>query len=264
MKNSRIYNIVTQIICVAAVVLALCPLVLILKKSFSVDGIGNYLLVLEKYDLLPNLLTSMIVVGGTLVVVGIATSMAAFAFSKLKFPYKNAIYYTLLTGMMIPASALIFPLFQIVRGLKLINTPFALIFPYATINSCFNLIILKNYYDGLPNEIVEAAVVDGASKWKVFTTIMLPVAKPGLIFILIQTFLNAWNELQMSMIFINDPKIQPLSVVPLKFIQSATGQGYPIQVMYAAMILCLTPIAIFYLFGSKYLVRGLTAGAVKG
>lgn len=263
MRNSRIYRIVTQMICLIALVIFVFPLALMFQKSFAVDGIANYTLVFNYYNLLPNFLTSVIVVGGTLLIVGVVVSMAAFAFSKLEFPFRKTIYYILLAGMMIPTSALIFPLYQIVRGLGINNTGFSLILPYATLNSCFNLMVLKNYYDALPNELIDSARIDGANKWKIFLSIMTPIAKPGLVFVLMQTFLSSWNELQMGMIFINNTDVQPLSVIPLRFMQTA-GRGFPLQVMYAALIICLSPIAIFYVFGSRFLVQGLTAGAVKG
>lgn len=239
------------------------PLILMLEKSLSVGGLENYKVVLKEFEMLPNLITSIIIEIGTLLIVMAVTSMAAYAFSKLEFPRKKTLYYILLIGMMIPTSVLIFPLYQIVRGLHLNNTALSLIFPYATLFSCFNLMVLKNYYDGLPNELMEAARIDGANKWKTFTAIMLPIAKPGLTFVLMQTFLNAWNELQMAFIFINDADRQPLSVVPLRFIQISAA-GYPTYILYAALVLCLSPIAIFYVVASKQLVGGLTAGAVKG
>ena len=264
MKNSLSYRIITQIVCVIAAAIFLFPMVLMINRSLTGAGlIANYRQALETFDILPNFITSIIVVFGTLVLVAGVTSTAAFAFSKLNFPFKKTIYYILLSGMMIPTSALIFPLFQIVRGLKLNNTPFSLIFPYATLNCCFNLMVLKNYFDALPNEMIDAARIDGANKWVVFRSVMMPIARPGLAFVLIQTFLNAWNELQMAMIFINDTSVQPLSVVPIRFIQTS-AQGWPKEVMYAALVICLLPIAIFYLFGSKFLVAGLTQGAVKG
>lgn len=263
MKNSKIYRIVTQVICVIALIIFMLPLVLMLQKSFSVGGLENYKTVIENFNMLPNFCMSILVVGGTLLIVMTVTSMAAFAFSKLEFPFKKVIYYILLTGMMIPTSVLIFPLYRIVRGLGLNNTPLALIFPYATLNACFNLMVLKNYYDGLPNELIEAARIDGANKMKTFVSIMLPIAKPGLVFVLMQTFLSAWNELQMALVFINDTSRQPLSVVPLRFIQTG-AVGYPIYVTYASLVICLSPIAIFYVFASRQLVEGLTTGAVKG
>lgn len=264
MKNSRTYNICGQIICIFATFIFMFPLVLMLMRSFQTSGIGNYIQVFQTINILPNFTTSVIVVFGTLLIVGVITSMAAFGFSKLEFRGKKTIYYMLLTGMMIPTSALIFPLYQIVKKVGLINTPFSLILPYAILNACFNLMVLKNYYDALPNELIEAATIDGASKKNIFIRIMLPIAKPGLAFVLIQTFLSAWNELQMGMIFINDTAKQPLSIVPLRFTQTAGVQGFPLEVMYAALVVCLLPIAIFYIFGSRFLIAGLTQGAIKG
>ena len=264
MKHSITYRIVTQIICLLATAIFLYPLILMIIRSLAGNGLGNYKQVLDTVNLAPNFITSIVVVFLTLLIVSVVSSMAAYAFSKLEFKFKKTIYYILLGGMMIPTSALIFPLFQIVKGLGLNNTPFSLIFPYATLNCCFNLMVLKNYFDALPNEMMEAARIDGANKWGVFAKIMMPIAVPGLAFVLIQTFLSAWNELQMAMIFINEPSVQPLSVVPLRFTQTGGVQGFPLEVMYAALMICLLPIAIFYIFGSKFLVAGLTQGAVKG
>lgn len=264
MKNSLPYRIITQIICLIVLVIVMFPLCLMIEKSFAVNGFGNYVKVFEYFNLIPNVITSIIVVGGTLLVVGVVVSMAAFAFSKLHFPGKRAVYYLLLTGMMIPTSALIFPLYQIVRGLQLNNTGWSLIFPYATASACFNLMILTNYYNALPDELIDAARIDGAGKWKTFRMIMLPIAKPGLVFILIQTFLTSWNELQMAMIFINDTSKQPMSVVPLRFAQTTTSTGFTINNLFAACIICLFPIAVFYTLASRQLMEGLTAGAVKG
>lgn len=264
MKDSLCYKIIGQVLCVTAAIVFLFPLVLMIIRSFSGEGVENYLRVFETVNLLPNFVTSLIVVFGTLLIVSVVAALSAFAFSKLNFPGKKAIYYALLTGMMIPTSALIFPLFQIVKGIGVNNTPFSLIFPYATLNCCFNLMVLKNYFDSLPNELMEAARIDGAGTLKTFLHIMMPIAVPGMAFVLIQTFLSAWNELQMAMIFINDTTIQPISVVPLRFTQTAGVQGFPLEVMYAALVICLSPIAIFYIFGSKFLIAGLTQGAIKG
>lgn len=264
MKNSTLYRILGQVVCIISTGLFMFPLILMLVQSFAVSGFRNYLKVFEVVDLFPNFLTSIIVVFGTLLVVSIVTSMAAFAFSKLQFKGKSVIYYILLTGMMIPTAALIFPLFRIVKGIGINNTPYALILPYASMNSIFNLMVLKNYIDAFPNELMEAAYIDGASNARIYLNIVLPITIPGLAFILIQTFLSAWNELQMAMIFINNPAVQPISVVPLRFVQTAGVVGFPIEVMYASLVICLCPIAIFYILTQRFFVQGLVQGAVKG
>lgn len=264
MKNSIQYKWITQIVCLFFLGMFTFPLVLMVCKSFEVGGWENYRVVFDYYNLFLNLATSLATVGGTLLLVGGFASMAAFAFSKLEFPGRRTLYYVLLSGLMIPTSGLIFPLYQIVRGLHINNTPLALIFPYATLNCCFNLMVLKNYYDSLPNEMMDAAKIDGASLWDVFRLVLLPMAKPGLVFVLIQTFLSAWNELQMAMIFINNTKIQPLSVIPIRFMQTQSVSGFTEPVMYAALVICLLPIAIFYVAASKNLTEGMVAGAIKG
>ena len=116
----------------------------------------------------------------------------------------------------------------------------------------------------IPTDQLESARIDGANKWTTFIQIMLPIAKPGLVFVLIQTFLSAWNELQMAIIFVNDTSKQPLSVVPLRFAQTTSSSGFTINNLFAACIICLLPIAVFYIFASRQLMAGLTAGAVKG
>ncbi len=263
MRNSKAYTLFAQAVCLIASFLFLFPLGLMLIKSFGVNGISNYAQVFQKVDLWPNFRTSLLVVGGTLLSVSFLSSLAAFAFSKIPFVGKHAVYYLLLTGMMIPAAATIFPLFQIVKGLKLNNTPLSLILPYASANAIFNLMVLKNFYDGLPNELIEASTIDGASVLRIFLGIMFPLSIPGLAIVLVQTFLSSWNELQMAMIFINKTALQPLSVVPLRFVQQQ-GRSFPLEVMYACLVICLAPIAIFYVFAQRFLITGMTAGAVKG
>ena len=211
-----------------------------------------------------NFATSIIVVGSTLLIVSIVVSFAAFAFSKLNIPGKKGLYYTLLGGMMVPTAATIYPLYQIVKLLGLISSPFSLILPYATGSCCFNLMILKNYYDAIPNELLEAASIDGASKLYTCVNVMMPVARPGLAVVLMQTFLSAWNEVLMGRIFISDTTVQPLSVVPIRFAQTVSSRGFTQEVMYAALVICLTPIVIFYIFAARSLISGLTSGAVKG
>lgn len=264
MKNSLAYRIVTSAICILATILFLFPVAIMIVRSFQVNGLNNYVRVFDKYNLLPNFRTSMIVVLGTLIIVAFVVSTAAFAFSKLEFPFKKALYYILLMGMMIPVSALIFPLFQVMRKLGLQNSPISLIFAYVTTSSCFNLMILKNYFDALPSELMQAARIDGANKWKIYRDVMLPIAKPGVSVVLIQTFLSSWNELQMARIFIANTNVQPISVIPIRFAQTISSRGFTQEVMYAALVICLLPIAIFYIFASRYLIEGLTSGAIKG
>ncbi|MFT3985709.1 MAG: carbohydrate ABC transporter permease [Lachnospiraceae bacterium] len=264
MKGIRKKNLTAHMICILAVTVFMYPIVLMLIKSFAVDGIYNYVRVFETYRLFKNLVNSILIVFTTLIVVAVVVSLAAYAFSKLEFPFKKMIYYAMLMGMMIPASAMIFPLFSTIKGMGMLGSRFSVVLPYATLSSCFNLMMLKNYFDALPDQMIEAARIDGAGNFRVFRTVMMPLAKPGLAFVLMQTFLSSWNELQMAMIFIKDEAKLPISVIPIRFSASMGSTQFPVQVLFAALVICLLPIAIFYLFASRFLIAGLTQGAVKG
>jgi len=263
MKNSFGFKIIGQIVCIVSGFFALFPLLLMLKRSFDNGGINNYKKVLKAVNPLRNYLNSIIVVGATLIIVAVVISLAAYAFSKMRFRGSNILYFILLTGMMIPTAAMIFPLFQITKRFGLINELTSLMGPYSAMNALFNLLILKNYYDSLPNELIEAAKIDGASSFHTFARIILPLSIPGLALALIQTFLSAWNELQMGMTFINNPAKQTITVVPMRFAQTMQG-SYPIEVTFACLSMTLAPIIVFYIFAQKFLIAGLTAGAVKG
>lgn len=256
-------NLSAHIICIIAVVIFMYPLVLMLLKSFSVDGLYNYVRVFQTYNLFWNLYSSIIIVFTTLAIVAIVVSLAAFAFSKLEFPFKKVFYYVMLMGMMIPPSAMIFPLFCTVKQIGLLGSRISVVFPYVILCSCFNLMMFKNYFDAISNQLIEAARIDGAGIFRTFSTVMMPLAKPGLAFVLIQTFLTSWNELQMAMIFIKEESKLPISVIPTRFSASIGSTQFPVQVMFAALVICLLPIAIFYLFASNFLIAGLTQGAVK-
>jgi raffinose/stachyose/melibiose transport system permease protein len=264
MRNSKSYHIVGFIVCLLATAFFMFPLAIMVTRSFMKGGLSNYLKVFDKYNLSANFLTSLITVSFSMVIVAFVVSFAAFAFSKLSFAGNKVIYYTLLGGMMVPAAATIYPLFQIVKSLGLISSPFSLVFPYATGSCCFNLMILKNYYDDVPDEMLEAAYMDGASKLMCCVKVVMPVAKPGLAVVLMQTFLSCWNEVQMARVFISNTKVQPLSVIPIRFSQTISSRGFTQEVMYAALVICIVPVIVFYAFAARSLISGLTTGAVKG
>lgn len=263
MKTTKSFRVVGFVIVLLAVTVFMYPLFIMLRKSLMYLGFENYRIVFEAVDIRPNLRNSFTVVLLTMLGVSIVSSMAAFAFSKMRFRGGKILFVTVLMGMMIPASATVFPLFQIIKSLKLVNSPFSLVGPYIASNAIFNLLVLKNYYDGLPNEVIEAGTIDGAHTWQIFTHIMFPLALPGLSIVLVQTFLSAWNELQLGMIFINEPAHQTLSVVPMRFAQQMTGR-YPLEVFYACMVICVSPVLIFYIFAQRLMISGITSGAVKG
>ena len=262
MRKSLFFKIAGQLICILATALFLFPLVLMLIRSFKGEGLHNYVRVFETVNLAPNFLTSITVVFGTLLIVSAVAAMAAFAFSKLDFPFKKAIYYMLLTGMMIPTSALIFPLFQIVKGLKINNTPFSLIFPYATLNCCFNLMVLKNYFDALPNELIEAAVMDGCKELTIYHKLVLPLVIPALVTQGVMTFIGTWNSYLTPLIVLNDKNKFTLPLM-IATVRDSTHADYGAQ--YVGMLVSIIPMVIVFCFASRIIMEKISIGAaVKG
>jgi len=258
-----LFDYVCYAILTLSAAIVLYPLSISLEKSFDIGGWDNYRTVLDNINILRNLWNSIYVVGLTLAGTLIICSLAAFAFSKLVFKGKNILFLFLMMGMMIPSSAMLFPLFQIIRVFGMVNKPVSQVGPYITLNAIFGLLLLKLYYDGLPDEMMEAARIDGAGSFRVFLEVLLPVSLPGLSILLINTFLNAWNELQIAITFINKPEFYTIAAVPMYFNSSAVAKFYP-GVSYACVIMCMIPIVVFYVAAQKLFINGMTAGSVKG
>lgn len=170
-------------------------------------------------------------------------------------------------GMMIPGSATLFPVFLVTKKMGLINHLVSLVGPYVTGNSIFGLLMLKIFYDDLPNELMDAARIDGASSFQIFQKIYFPMSLPGLSLLLINTFNGSWNELMTCITLISDKNKYTMAVLPYKYKLEVMGQfvnSAKWPQIFACLIICMIPIVIFYLFAQKLIVNGVSAGAVKG
>lgn len=195
-------------------------------------------------------------------VVGIALSCsAAYALSRFRFPGRRASLTSFLVVQMFPASLLIIPLYVLLHQLGLLNSLVGLVLVYSTTAIPFCVWTLKGYFDSLPKELFEAARVDGAGPFRIFWTIVLPLARPGIAVTALFSFMTAWNEYIMAATFLTDEGKYTLPVL----LQSSVGQFSADWGRFAAgaVITSLPVMALFYVL-QKFLVGGLTAGAVKG
>jgi raffinose/stachyose/melibiose transport system permease protein len=257
------FKIFGMTVLLIASVIAAYPLVLAFQRSLTIGGFSNYPAVLKKVNIFRNLANSIMVTGITLLGTITICSLGAFAFSKLHFRGRNTLFLFIMMGMMVPTSATIFPLFQIIKFLKLINNPISQTLPYITGNSIFGLLLLKIYFDALPNEMMESARIDGAGSFRIFAQIMLPNAVPGLSILFVNTFMGAWNELQIAITFISKQEYMTMAALPVKF-ASTRGVNNSMGELFACLIMCLIPVIIFYICAQKMIIRGMTQGAVKG
>ena len=229
-----------------------------LPESFYLD---NFTFALTAGKLGVATLNSAIVCITTLILSMIIGSMAAFAISRLRWKLSKVCLTYFLIGMMIPIHCVLIPLFTRFAKIGLSNNLLGLIIPYVTFSLPVTIYIMTGFFENLPNELIEAACIDGASIYQICSKVMLPLSKTGLFVTGLMTFVANWNELLMAMVFISDEAKKTLPVSLSKFV-GPYNTNY--SQMFAAIIIAIIPTIIVYCAFSNQIVEGLTAGSVKG
>lgn len=204
---------------------------------------------------------SLVVAGTTTLLCVVVGALAAYALARLDLPGKRTILALILAVSMFPQISIVSPLFLVLRWLGLIDTFPGLILPYLTFAMPLTVWLLVGYFRQIPPDLEEAARVDGATRWQVFTRVVLPLAVPGLAATAILTFLYCWNEFLFALSFTLGPDRHTVPVAIALF----RGQ-YQVpwgQVLAAAMV-ATAPVAVLVLLFQRRIVQGLTAGALKG
>jgi raffinose/stachyose/melibiose transport system permease protein len=191
----------------------------------------------------------------------IVSSLAAYAFSRLQFPGKNAIFYLFVAAMMIPLPGSFVPLFVLMNKLHLINTRFGYILCMINVGLSMSILLLKTFFDKMPKDLEEAARIDGCSKLGIWWHVALPLARPAIAVIVIFNSLNVWNEYILATLLLGDSKLMPLQRGLMVF-QGANSVDYP--VLMAGLTMAAIPIIVVYLAMQKHIVKGLSSGAVVG
>lgn len=187
------------------------------------------------------------------------TSMAAYGLSRTEFRGRQTLLWVIVAGIVVPPQALIVPLFSQLIGLGLVDTVWGLVLPQIVLPAM--VYVLKKFFDGVPRELEEAALMDGASRWRIYWRIMLPLARPALAAVAIFTFVTTWNNFLWPFIVATDPDLMTIPV-GLASVQSSYGLRYA-QVM-AGSLLGGLPLLLFFLVFQRQVVRGITSTGVKG
>jgi len=204
---------------------------------------------------------SMIVSLSTAVIVTILSSLGGYAMSRFSFRGKFWIVGLMLLTQMFPLVMLIAPIFKILSPLGLTNSLSGLVLVYVAFNVPFATFLMQSFFDGIPKDLEEAAMIDGATRFTAFRQIILPLTLPGMAATLGFVFTAAWSELLFALMLISGVDASTFPVGLLSFVSKFSvdfGQ------MMAAGVLALIPACLFFFFIQRYLVQGLTAGAVKG
>ena len=203
---------------------------------------------------------SFIVAISTTLVTLLVATMAAYAFSRYDFVGKKVLMSVFLCNNMFPTVLLLIPLYSIMRQMKLLYTPFALILAYTTFTIPFSVWLLYGFLNDLPMDLEEAALVDGCNRGTAFIKVILPILSPCIVATGVYIFMQSWNEYTFAMMFTNTES----RTIPVA-LKSLIGQlGVQWDLLTAGGILTILPICIMFFFAQKRLVEGLTAGAVKG
>ncbi|MEA5053455.1 MAG: carbohydrate ABC transporter permease [Propionicimonas sp.] len=256
--RNRIFYQVLATLCVVPFAL---PLFWIISISFEGRGaVANYSAVVTQTPFVRFFLNSLVISAGTVALVFACTMLAGYALGKLDFAGKKLIFNAILVGLMIPAVALIVPIFLIVRQFSLFNNFVAVILPLTAVIMPMTVLLTRNYIQGIPDELMDAAKLDGASSFGTLFRIVIPLSKPIIAVIVVWALLNSWNEFLLPLLFLQDPNLQAITQIPTYF---TSTYGSDVPKIFAALVLMCLPIVIAYLSFQKFFERGLTAGALK-
>jgi multiple sugar transport system permease protein len=189
----------------------------------------------------------------------ITASLAAYALSRLRFRHRNKIFWFILAGIMIPGQVLIVPQFREFDQLGLLNTFWAVSLPQ--IPTAVAVFIFKQFFDGLPRDLEEAARIDGASTFKIYRTVIMPLAKPAVAAVAIFTFVTSWNDLLWPLLVLSNPDIMTMPV-GLATVQGSFGIRYA-DTMASAILGAIPLVAVFLLF-QRHIVEGIAGTGLKG
>jgi len=267
--------------------IVIVPVVHVIARSFSPEAFiraGQVILwpvgftfsaykdIIQSDQFLTGLRNSVIITGIATPLQLVVTTCGAYALSRPSLPGRKFLMYIIVIPMVFPPGLI--PFYLTVRGLGLVDSYFALVFPYAV--NAFNLIVLRSFFQNLPVELEEAALMDGANQWQIMTRMYLPLAKPALATITLFYFVQNWNMYLPAVFFITNGSKEPLQPVLRDIIfssQLAASGALPGQwqqlagaegIKAAAVILTALPIFVIYPFLQKYFTKGLTLGAIKG
>lgn len=263
-KNRPLVIAVKYVALLFMVSLWLYPLVLAIGKSIAVGGWGNYLEVLnhDTFNYWKAIGNSFLLAIASTAIIILISSLGGYAFSKMSFPGRQALYSLLLACLAVSIASVITPLFSTINAMGLRDTRLGVIIPMVSFNALMMLLIMKSHFDALPDEMIEAALLDGAGSFRVYWQIMMPLSGPTIATVGVLSFVYTWNEYLLPLLLLKTESLFPVTRA-ISLLQFDRMSQHDISVLYAGLILMTVPTLIVYLFSQKYLQTGVTAGAVK-
>lgn len=207
------------------------------------------------------LLNSVVVVAGAVLGNLVSCSLAAYAFARLNFRGRRVWFAIMLMSIMLPVHVVIVPQYVLFAQLDWINTYLPLVVPKLLATDAFFIFLMVQFFRGIPRELTEAATIDGAGHGRIFCQIMLPLSLPALATTAIFTFIWTWNDFFSQLIFLTDPDLYTVPVALRTFVDSQSDSSW--GALFADSVVSLIPVFLIFLFGQKYLVRGIATTGLK-
>ncbi len=206
-------------------------------------------------------LNSLVISGTVTVLVMLLAGMAAFAMVRYRFKGRRLLDSLIVASLMFPVFSTIIPVFQMLSAIRVVDNPIGVILPQTAGNLAFAIVILMGYIRGLPIDMEESAFLEGCNVFQVFYRIIMPVCRPAFATVAIFAFLWSYNDLFTQLFFLRSPQTWAIT----RFLNEASSQfGTDYGMMCAVVTLIVVPVLIVYIFLQKNIVKGLTAGAIKG
>jgi multiple sugar transport system permease protein len=204
-------------------------------------------------------LNSFLIVGSIVVGTLLTSSMAAYAFARIHFKFREIIFSAFLAVMMVPGIVTLIPTYLMIREFGWLDTYWALIIPGVLLNP-FGVFLLRQFMKSLPQELEEAAIIDGATRWLIYLRVMLPLIGPALSALGVLTFVGKWNEFFGPLIYLSSPDKFTVPLV-LNLFRGQYVTDMPL--MMAGTVIAFLPVLIVYIFGQKYIIEGITLTGIK-
>lgn len=217
------------------------------RELFARAGMGRYLF------------NSFLVASATTLIALLLNTMAGYAFAKLQFAGRDRLFRALLGALVIPAQVTMMPLFLMLKQMHLVNTYAGAVIPGMA--GIFGIFLVRQYARSIPDELLEAARIDGAGEFRVFFQIVLPVLKPILVTLAIFVFLASWNDFMWPLIVLTDSSLQTL---PVALASLSREHAQDNELMMAGSVVTVLPVLLLFLVLQRYYLQGLMTGSVKG
>ncbi|MFG1955357.1 carbohydrate ABC transporter permease [Micromonospora sp. NPDC048830] len=222
-------------------------------------SLGNYVQIWTNNPILRNLVNSLLITVPSVLLVILFGSMTAFALARLRVPLKAVIFGALTLALILPMSSIVVATFKILQAMGLYNDLAGLVLVYTALGLPFAVIIIRTSFLAVPNELYEAALLDGATKFSVYWKIYLPLSRPALAVVAIWQSMSSWNDFLLPLVTLEDNKLKPLTLIPLAYRGTFLSQP---GALFAILVLISIPIVVVFLLVQRHLVNGLS-GAIK-